>query len=60
MIDRCTCGLFGWQFEIDEFGQSWIRCSECKENMFEEDIGVILINWSVTNPGNLRIELKED
>jgi len=59
-MKHCTCEIDWYEFQIDENGQGWIRCEYCGDNMFEEGIGVILINWATTNPKNLRVEIKED
>ena len=45
----CTCGRNNWQWQIDGSARSWVRCRNCDDSMFGLDIGVILINWTVTD-----------
>jgi len=49
-METCKCGLRDWNWELDGLDKSWIKCQNCGDSMFEEGIGVILINWDVTLP----------
>ena len=48
-IKECTCGQNNWAWQTDGLARSWIRCQDCGGSMFGPDIGVILINWDVTD-----------
>lgn len=58
-MKQCRCKENEWEFKLDSKSQGWIKCRYCGDSMFEDDIGVILINWIETNPNNLRVEIKE-
>ena len=47
-LKSCSCGLRMWKWQIDDRLLSWIRCSNCGDSAFSDDIGVIMINWQTT------------
>lgn len=56
MLNKCHCGTDNWEWSIDARLRSWIKCKDCGDSMFPEGIGVILINWDVTDIYNINIE----
>ena len=52
----CKCGRQNWEWQLDYILKSWIRCKECGDNMFDEGVGVILINWEFTTVDDWNIE----
>jgi hypothetical protein len=55
-IKQCKCGRNNYEWMIDDFSRSWLRCSDCGSNFFDDEIGVILINWRCTDISHIRIE----
>ena len=45
----CKCGKNNWVWDIDESLKSWIKCQDCQTSLFDEGIGVILINSDKTD-----------
>jgi len=52
----CKCGIRDWQWWLDSQMRSWIKCKICGGSMFDEGIGVILINWDSTDISHINIE----
>ncbi len=48
-IKTCKCRQNNWQWQLGEGSTSWIRCQDCGDRMFGEDVGVILVNWKTTD-----------
>ena len=48
-IKQCKCGNNNYQFCLDDKLRSWMKCKNCKTNMFDDGVGVILINWDSTD-----------
>lgn len=55
-MNLCKCGIRDWGWEIDSRLRSWIRCKACGGSMFDDGVGVILINWDFTDINDINIE----
>ena len=55
-MKECSCGKNNYKWSVDDFSQSWLKCANCEDNFFEDDIGVILINWRVTDINHITVE----
>lgn len=54
-MKECKCKKCDWQWELGEGLTSWIKCAGCGDSMFDEGIGVILINWQFTDINEFNI-----
>jgi len=55
-MKQCKCGKNNWEWQLNPNLESWIRCKDCKDSMFDKGIGVILINWNTTNINEVSID----
>lgn len=56
MTKSCKCGVNNWDWFMDSLFRSWIKCKSCGDSMFNEGIGVILIDWDVTDIRQITVE----
>ena len=55
-MKQCKCGANNYEWKMDDLCRSWLKCSVCGTNFFDDDIGVILINWGFTDINHINIE----
>lgn len=55
-MKNCKCGKCNWEWQMDDKLRSWITCADCGDNMFDKGVGVILINWHLTDINDINIE----
>jgi len=55
-MKTCKCGNNNYKWSVDELFQSWLKCADCGTNFFDDDIGVILINWRSTDINQISID----
>lgn len=55
-MKTCKCGHNNYEWSVDGFSRSWLKCADCGTNFFDDGIGVILINWRFTDINHINIE----
>ena len=55
-MKACKCGKNNYVWSVDDLFRSWLKCVDCGSNFFDDDIGVILINWRFTDISQITVE----
>jgi len=55
-MKTCKCGKNNYVWSMDSMNRSWLKCTDCGSNFFDDGIGVILINWDFTDINHIKVD----